>query len=360
MSNVASRIPDFESEQRLAEIRRKASAGEPLPEAGTVPVGAPFPQATPAAGYYGIPLLKQPQWKKEVPLYFFAGGAAGAAAVVAAVARNLGGERELVRSARWVAALGGLLSPALLTKDLGVPGRFLNMLRVFKLQSPMSMGAWTLTAFSSFSAASVFADLIRQRVLDKRPVVVLENASEILAAATGLVMSSYTGVLVGATVIPVWHKHISTLPVHFAASGLNSAVSILELVGHEESSPLNLLGLAASTYETAQGALIELDHDRTNRPLQAGKSGLIVRVGGVLSGPVPLALRLAYAFTGRKRLRRAAALCSLAGSLLTRIGWVEAGKASAKDHALPLEADTGSKPLIKGAYTTRTLEGRQE
>src|SRR5438045_4764803 len=107
MSNVASRVPDFESEQRLAELRRKASAGEPLTQPGAVPLGAPFPQTVPAEGYYGIPLLKQPQWKKEVPLYFFTGGAAGAAAVVAAVARNMGGERELVRSARCVAALGG-------------------------------------------------------------------------------------------------------------------------------------------------------------------------------------------------------------------------------------------------------------
>lgn len=335
MSNVASRIPDFESEQRLAEIRRKASAGVPLTEPGATPANAPFPSATPA-GYHGIPLLKQPQWKKEVPLYFFTGGAAGAAAVVAAVARNMGGESELVRSARWVAALGGLLSPALLTKDLGVPSRFLNMLRVFKLQSPMSMGAWTLTAFSSFSAAAAFADLVRTRIGDTQAVVVLENASEMLAAATGLVMSSYTGVLVGATVIPVWNRHVGTLPIHFAASGMNSAVSTLELMGHDDSRALNVLGIAASAYETAQGAVIEKERDRINRPLQAGMSGLIVRSGGILSGPIPLALRLAYSFTGRTTLRRAAAVCSLAGSLLTRIGWIEAGKASAKDHLLPL------------------------
>jgi hypothetical protein len=137
-------------------------------------------------------------------------------------------------------------------------------------------------------------------------------------------------------------------------------------MGQDDSPALNLLGLAASTYETAQGALIELDHDRINRPLQAGRSGLIVRAGGVLSGPVPLALRLAYAFTGRTPLRRAAAVCSLAGSLLTRIGWVEAGKASAKDHALPLEAKrdrsfgaTRSRPLASN-YTEQSNPSSNE
>lgn len=337
MSHLPNRIPDIESEKRLAEIRRKASQAEPLTR-GVVPVGAPFPPSIPDAGYYDIPLLKEPQWTHEVPLYFFLGGAAGAAALVASVAKTMNHEADLVRSARWVATLGGLLSPALLTSDLGVPSRFLNMLRVFKVQSPMSMGAWTLTAFSTFSAASAFASLLRGKLGESKPVAVIEDGAGMLAAATGILMASYTGVLVGATVIPVWNRHIGSLPIHLAASGLNSAVSILELVGHEDNSALNTLGLAASAYETAEGAIIELTRDRVNQPLQRGKSGLIVRLGGVLSGPIPFALRLAYTLTGRRGLRKAAAVCSVAGSLLTRFGWVEAGKASARDHVLPLQS----------------------
>ena len=336
MSHLPSRIPDIESERRLAEIRRQASEAEPLAR-GVVPVGAPFPPPMPDAGYYDIPLLKEPQWTHEVPLYFFLGGASGAAALVASVAKAVNHNADLVRSARWIAALGGLLSPALLTSDLGVPSRFLNMLRVFKIQSPMSVGAWTLTAFSTFSAASAFANLLRGKLGDSTPLTIVEDAAGMLAASTGTLMASYTGVLVGATVIPVWNRHVATLPIHFAASGLNSAVSILELMGHDTRS-LNMLGLAASAYETAEGAMIELTPDRANRPLQCGKSGLIVRLGGVLSGPIPFALRLAYALTGNRRLRKAASVCSVAGSLLTRFGWVEAGKASARDHVIPLQA----------------------
>ena len=360
LPELPDRTPDTKSELRLAEIRRQAAQQGTVSAEGIVPAGAPFPKASPQAGYYGVPLLKEPQWKPEVPLYFFVGGAAGASAVIANAASWLGDDPELVRQARWVAAGGGMLSSALLIKDLGVPSRFLNMLRVFKLQSPMSVGAWTLSAFSSFSAASAFASLMRQKLGDSLPVRIMENAAGALAAATGLVMSSYTGVLIGATVIPVWNNNVGTLPLHFAASGVNSAVSILELLGdlspraqspHAnaglDSRALNLLGIGASAYEVYEGFELEAKRDRVNEPLHKGWSGAIVRAGGALSGPVPLGLRLAYAITGNRKLRRAAAWSSIAGSLLTRFGWVYAGRAQARDHRVPLELDANAEEVRK-------------
>jgi polysulfide reductase-like protein len=337
LPELPDRKPDAKSELRLAEIRREASQKGTVSAAGVSPVGAPFPRATAQTGYYGVPLLKEPQWNPEVPLYFFVGGAAGASAVMANTASWFADDPDLVRSARWVAAAGGVLSSALLIKDLGMPSRFLNMLRVFKPQSPMSVGAWTLSAFSSFSAASAFANLMRRKLGDSIPVKILENAAGVLAAATGLVMASYTGVLIGATVIPVWNENVGTLPLHFAASGMNSAVSVLELLGSGDNRALNLLGIGASAYEVYEGFELETKRDRVNEPLHKGWSGAIVRAGGVLSGPVPLGLRLAYALTGNRRLRRAAAWSSIAGSLLTRYGWVHAGRASARDHRIPLE-----------------------
>jgi hypothetical protein len=125
--------------------------------------------------------------------------------------------------------------------------------------------------------------------------------------------------------------------VHFAASGLNSAVSSLELLGAGDTHALNLLGIGASAYEVYEGFELESKRDRVNEPLHKGWSGAIVRAGGILSGPVPLGLRVAYALTGKKSLRRAAAWSSIAGSLLTRFGWVHAGRASARDHRIPLE-----------------------
>src|SRR5947209_19290572 len=138
---------DLERERRLDAIRQEAEQRGQLQVVGTRPAGAPFPQATPENGYYRIPLLKQPPWTWEIPLYFFVGGAAGAAAVVGAIADYTGADRELVKHARWVAAAGSVLSPALLISDLGRPERFLAMLRVFKPQSAMSVGVLTLLGF---------------------------------------------------------------------------------------------------------------------------------------------------------------------------------------------------------------------
>ena len=107
LPELPGRIPDSQSELRLAAIRREAAQSGMISGKGIKPEGAPFPQASPTTGYYGVPLLKEPQWKPEVPIYFFAGGAAGAAAVIANAANWLSHDRELVRSARWMAAGGG-------------------------------------------------------------------------------------------------------------------------------------------------------------------------------------------------------------------------------------------------------------
>ena len=315
-------------EARLAELRREAAERGEVTAPGVRPEGSPMPVASAATGYYGRPLLKEPTWTWEVPLYFFVGGAAGAAAVVGATARLAGESGALRRDARWVAALGGALSAPLLISDLGRPERFLNMLRVWKPQSPMSVGAWTLTAFGSAAAAAAFAELVERRGAGGRVVRVLGDAAEVLSAATGLSMASYTGVLVGATTIPAWNRSVRLLPIHFAASGLGAAVSLLELLGHRQRA-LNRLGTAAAAVELLTAAAHELDPDPALEPLRSGTSGGLVRAGAALAGPLALVLRLLGA-------RRLAAASALAGSLVTRYAWLEAGKASARDPAVPL------------------------
>ena len=293
-----------------------------------------FPQANAAAGYYGLPLLKAPVWTWEVPVYFFVGGAAGAAAVIAAAAEWAGADPALSRDARWMAAAGSFVSPVLLAADLGRPERFLNMLRVFKPQSAMSIGSWTLAAFSSAATASAFAGAIERRTAGALPMRIVSRASGAVAGALGTVMSTYTGVLIGVTAIPAWNENIRILPVHFGASAVASAVSVLELLGHDDQA-LNALGLAAAAVETVTGAAIEMRSAPGLTPLKVGPSGWAVRAGGVLSGPVPLALRA----IGRRSssARRVAALSAIAGSILTRFGWIAAGRASAHDSAVAMQ-----------------------
>ena len=277
----------------------------------------------PAEGYYGLPLLKAPVWTWEIPAYFFVGGTAGAAAVIGAMARATGGSPELVRDARWIAAAGAAISPPLLISDLGRPERFLNMLRVFKLRSPMSVGAWTLVAFSTAAGAAAFADAVHRASGDRVAVRVVGDAAEVLSAATGVVLSTYTGVLLGATAIPVWSKNVRLLPIHFGMSGMGAAVSILELLGHRRRA-LNALGIGAAAIETVIGLALERGPGAELDPLKVGRSGNLTRLATLLAGPVPLALRL---LGGRSpSARRAAALSTIAGSVLTRAGWIEAGK----------------------------------
>jgi formate-dependent nitrite reductase membrane component NrfD len=199
------------------------------------------------------------------------------------------------------------------------------MLRVFKLRSPMSVGVWTLVAFSTASSAAAFADLVDRTSKGRVPVKVLGNAAETVSAATGLVLSTYTGVLLGATAIPVWSRNVRLLPIHFGMSGLGAAVSMLESLGHRDRT-LNAIGIGAAAVETAIGVAIECRSDPALDPLKHGWSGNTARLGGVLAGPVPLALRLLGSRS--PAMRRAAAISTLAGSLLTRIGWISAGRLS--------------------------------
>ena len=338
---MKERVPSPWTEARLEELRLEAQRAGRVAGTGVRPPGAPFPVATPETGYYGLPPLKAPTWTWEVPVYFFLGGAAGASAVIAAAARASGAPRRLVSQARWVAAAGAALSPPLLIADLGRPERFLNMLRVFKPQSAMSMGAWTLVAFSTAAGAAAFADALDRALGGSVPVRVVADAAGTLAAATGVVMATYTGVLVGATAIPAWSENATRLPIHFAASGLASAVGILQLLGADHPA-LNRLGIGAAAVETAIGWELERRARRSLDPLKVGMSGAIVRAGGVLSGPVTLLLR---ALGGkRRRWRSAAAWSALAGSLLTRIGWVAAGYDSSRDPIPPLEAEGDLRP----------------
>ncbi|MGC2108111.1 MAG: NrfD/PsrC family molybdoenzyme membrane anchor subunit [Candidatus Korobacteraceae bacterium] len=329
---------DWLRENRLLEIRREAEKKGRVEAPGIRPAGAPFPIASPETGYYGVPLLKEPAWTWQIPIYFFAGGAAGSAAVVGLVARWIAHDRKLARDCRFIAAAGTAASSALLISDLGRPARFLAMMRVFKPQSPMSLGAWTLAVFGTFSAAAAFAELLKER-FPFLPISLAGDVAEGISALAGLPFSNYTGVLIGASVIPVWNENVASLPIHFGMSGLNSAVSILELMGHQNRA-LNTLGMGASAIEVIEGHHIETTRKPAMGPLKHGRSGLITRLGGVLSGPVPLVLRVAAAFAGRRRarkLRKAAAISSLMGSMLTRVAWVHAGHVSARDWRLPLD-----------------------
>jgi hypothetical protein len=329
MSDVARPRREFsaeiEKEQRLTLIQHEAAA--------LVPSEPRVAIASAERGYYELPLLKEPTWTWEIPLYFFVGGAAGTAAVIAGVAELTGSSPKLVRDSRRIAMAGAVLSPALLISDLGRPQRFLAMLRVFKPQSPMSMGVWILMGFSAGTTAANAGSWMRARRMFPGLAALLEKIGDAGALLFGLPFASYTGVLIGATAIPTWNCNVSLLPSHFMASGLGASVGMLEIAGHKETA-LQWLGLGAAVAETAVGAKIEVESNPAANPLKCGSSGWLIRLGGVLSGPVPLALRTVSLFMKPKRawkLRKYAAVSAAVGSAITRVAWIHAGHVSARE-----------------------------
>jgi polysulfide reductase-like protein len=316
---------DSRSEKRLEQLREKAWQEGVVPGRGVDVIGGPIPRKP---GYYGQPVVKPPVWTWEVPLYFFFGGIGGMSAVIAFGA-VLFHQVEIARTAIWIAAIAGaVLSPILLIMDLGRPHLFLNMLRVFKHRSPMSMGAWILTTFGMSAVAGLIAlELHSRQIFPGTLDQLLRLAAGIFifgAAIFGTLLATYTGVLIGATAIPAWFLHRTFLPIHFGTAGLGSAAGVLELLGHRIAA-LNFLGFYAAAVETALLIWLSVDkHGAADRAIHEHGSGWLVRIGEILNGPLALVLRF-FGFIPW------AAISFLAGALVSRIGWIAVGKVSGAD-----------------------------
>jgi polysulfide reductase-like protein len=318
------------TEERLEQIRESARREAPPPPpdiAVKTATGALNPSQT---GYYGLPLLKPPTWTWEVPLYFFLGGISGMAACIAFAAQVFQAPTNLIRFALWMGLIGASICPALLIADLGRPLRFLNMLRVFKWRSPMSMGSWILVGFSGCVFVAVVGIELVVRGFTHPAIVTVLWLGEAAAALTGLLLASYTGVLLGATANPVWNQNRKLLPAHFLTSGLGGAVGILELAGFLVPAT-QILGFVTAGIETGIEILLTVRKGVADKPLHHGVSGGTLRVAGLLEGPAALVIRAIW--HAEPWGRYAAAICFLLGALMSRYAWIWAGRESSHDTA---------------------------
>ena len=271
--------------------------------------GGPIPRKP---GYYGQPVVR-PHVDVEIPIYSFVGGLGGMSAAIALRAL-LFHHFDVARTAMWVAAIASVLSPVLLILDLGRPRLFINMLRVFKPQSAMSMGAWILAAFGM----SVVPGLIALELLTFHPFAggidqILGVAAGILvfgSAVSGVLLATYTGVLLGATAIPAWFLHHKLLPIHFGTAGLRIRCCAARIARWAGIVPLNAIGLLAAAVETMLLIWLSINkHGVVDRAIHEHGSGWLIRVGEVFTGPVPLILRFFgaiplrgnFLFSGRTR-----------------------------------------------------------
>src|SRR5215831_16037394 len=314
-------MPD---ESRIDQLREEAWAKGAVAGRGVDVTAGPIPRKP---GYYGQPVVRPPVWTWEIPIYFFVGGLGGMSAVIA-LGAALFQHLDVARTAMWVAAIASVLSPVLLILDLGRPHLFLHMLRVFKPQTPMSMGAWILAGFGMCVMPSLIGmELDALHVFAGALDHILRVAAGILifgSAVFGVLLATYTGVLIGATAIPAWFLHRMLLPIHFGTAGLGCAVSVLELFGHRIA-PLNAIGFLAAAVETLLLIWLTLNkHGAADRAIHEHRSGWLIRVGEMLTGPLPLVLR----FFGVIPL---AAISFLLGALVSRFGWIAVGKISGRD-----------------------------
>ncbi len=299
----------------------------------------------------GVPL--PPRWGWYVVLYFFIGGLIAGCYAIACALDAMGDPRDrvAVRLGYAIAFPGLLICAALLVVDLGRPERFWHMVikshyfpePIFKHWSPISIGSWVLSVFGAFAFISFMSVLIESGKFRWKPIVRLADrlrrlpragfvAWLISGAFFALFLAGYTGVLMVATVKPVWHNAVP-LGGLFLASALSGSYALLILLlarrgrGHTDAtvSKLEDADRWALGIEVALLLLVLVPLGALARPMVTGGFGALFWLGVVLVGliaPVALDLRTRRTPGHQQPALRAAMI--LVGGLVLRFVMVMA------------------------------------
>ena len=289
--------------------------------------------------YYGRSQLKAAPFNNwVVGGYVAIAGLSGTAAMIAAIADMTEGRAAAptVRRGRYLSLAAPTIGSLLLIWDLHTPKRFYNMFRVAKGTSPMSIGTWILTAFSSFAMGTAALQLIA----DRRPGWTwpgrLARLTQIPAAISGAGLGTYTAALLAATSTPLWAAAPRAMAARFGASSVvagAASLSLLEGSGRRRRS-LDALTLAALSAELA--ATIASHQTYVRRGVSGaldGRWGQVEKLAATgLGAMLPAVLQSLSLAVGRGRpgtMSDAACLAAIAGSLLLRVSMMEAGDVSA-------------------------------
>jgi Polysulphide reductase, NrfD len=279
--------------------------------------------------YYGRPVVKAAPWTSDIPAYLFLGGLAAGSAILGAGADLT--RRPWLRQTGRLGALGAItVAFAALVHDLGKPSRSVNMLRVVKPTSPMSMGVWVLTLFGPAAGIAGAAEL---RGWLPGPLAGLLGATArpagLAAAITAPAVATYTAVLLADTATPGWHEAYRELPFVFAGSAASAAGGLAMLaVPGSEAGPARRMALGGAVMELAAAQRMESSMGLVAETLHQGRAGTMVRASKALT----LAGALGSLLASRSRFAAVTSGAALlAGSALNRFGIFEAGQASARD-----------------------------
>jgi len=291
--------------------------------------------------YYGRPVVKPAPWGHEVAAYLFLGGVAGGSGLLAAGAQ-LTGRPKLRRNTRVSALVAVLLGAVALVKDLGRPERFVNMMRTFKLTSPMSVGSWILSAFSGgigIAAASEIDRMTGKRIPlgPLRPVLrSVESPAGLAAGVMAPPLAVYTAVLLNDTATPTWNAAYKGLPFVFVSSASLAASGLAMITTPvAEAGPARSLAVIGAVSDLISARVTEhLMDPVTREPLHEGTPGRMLQWSERLAAAGGLGALLGGHRRGTAAL---SGLMLLAASALLRFGFFEAGKESARDPRYTIE-----------------------
>jgi formate-dependent nitrite reductase membrane component NrfD len=341
----------------------------------------------PQQKYYDVTMLKRSPWKWEISSYFFLGGLSGGAYLLARLAARLGGKRlqPIRQLGAAVAAISILPCGPLLIKDLGDMRRFHHMLRVFKPQTPMSLGTWTVALYSSAAAVALLRELMLQdecnavaksrlqrwtERADPGLLVIIDGAG----VPAAMLMTSYTGLLLSCTATPLWTRNAWLSPL-FVSSALTTGAAAIELglacckQGEQTAASEQVLNPISRTARMAEaitltGYLRSLG-ERAG-PLVKGKHAHHTWLAyAALVAPELIEAILPTSASPRWKLALRASILLYAG-LSLRKTIVNAGNESADDPDLARSVGNAAStsphsewPIIEGADATpRSLGGR--
>jgi hypothetical protein len=284
--------------------------------------GAPTVPDAEFTSYYDLPVINKPVWSSlDIAGYLFLGGLAGAASLQGAGAQ-ITSRPALSRVSKAGAFGAGVLSLAGLVHDLGRPARFLHMLRVFKVTSPMSVGSWILAGYVPLAGVAAASSLS-----GRAPRIGM--AATAGSALLGPAVASYTAALISNTAVPAWHDGYREMPFVFVGSGATAAAGLGLLAAPvTETGPARAMAVFGVGTELAAFERMERRVGMTAEPYSQGRGGGYVRAGKILS-----LVGLAGALLGRHNrvLSAVAGTALIAASAATRWGIFHAGIQSAID-----------------------------
>jgi hypothetical protein len=286
----------------------------------TIPVEHKAPKVR--VGYDRMEPTKPPNWHSLVTLDLLFNNLATGLFLVAAVC-ELARPGLIGPSARraYPLALAFLaIDLSCLVLDLGSPSRFHHMLRVFKPSSPMSLGTWSLTAYSLPLTAVVAIDALRGLgwpAASAGWAGGLRTAALVLGLAPAFASALYKGVLFSTSSQPGW-TDARWLGAYLVNSALMFGASVLHALAAGGGASggtrwgalaliatnLGFLGLLASELWPTLSRV----HDR------AGRLGRVALAAG-LGGVAPMVL---LANSGGALAAWAASACLVAGGLAWR------------------------------------------